>query len=141
MGWLVFVLAVIGIIWLLATGSRERELKEERERQARLDANEDGDTHSPRASKREYRKPGQPTHRITYTDAEGNTTQRNIALYKTGHTNARCEAWCETRQERRTFLFARVQHAVDLSTGEVLTKAGFFSAVHPTRRVPDTLKI
>lgn len=139
MGWLVFVLLVIGIIWLLASGSRERELKEERERQARLDSSADDDGRRPGAGRYGYRKPGHPTHRITYTDAEGNTTQRNIALYKTGHTNTKCEAWCDMRQERRTFLFDRVQNAVDLSTGEVLTRAGFFTAVHPARKVPKHL--
>ena len=139
MGWLVFALLVIGIIWLMASGNKERELNEERERQARLAASDDDDGPSPGTGRYGYRKPGHPTHRITYTDAQGNTTQRDIALYKTGHTNAKCEAWCETRQERRTFMFGRVQSAIDLSTGEVLTRAGFFSAVHPSRKVPEHL--
>lgn len=133
MDWFFLFLALFFVAWIMHKGYKE--------------GRSGGGTENPSQAagsierQREYRKPGHPTHRITYTDAEGNTTQRNIALYKTGHTNAKCEAWCEMRQERRTFLFARVQHAVDLSTGEVLTKAGFFSAVHPTRRVPDTLKI
>lgn len=132
MDWFFLFLALFWVAWVIFKGYKEGRNGKDSDNTTQAD--------EPKKSKWEYRKPGQPTHRITYTDADGNTTQRNISLYKTGHTNAKCEAWCETRQERRTFLFDRVQHAIDLSTGEVLTKAGFFSAVHPTRRVPDTLK-
>lgn len=85
------------------------------------------------------RQPGPCTLQINYVDADGVWTTRNVAPYKSGNTNERFDAWCETRQSRRTFFFERIQSAVDLTTGLSLTRAGVFQRIHPGRRVPDDL--
>ena len=82
------------------------------------------------------RKPGECTLQISYVDADGVCTTRNVAPYKSGNTNEKFDAWCETRQDRRTFFFSRVQGGVDLTTGMRLDRAGVFRRVHPGRRVP-----
>ena len=85
------------------------------------------------------RPSGPCTLQINYVDADGVWTTRNVAPYKSGNTNERFDAWCETRQSRRTFFFERIQSAVDLTTGLSLTRAGVFQRIHPGRRVPDNL--
>lgn len=85
------------------------------------------------------RPSGPCTLQINYVDADGVWTTRNVAPYKSGNTNERFDAWCETRQSRRTFFFERIQSAVDLTTGLSLTRAGVFQRIHPGRRVPDDL--
>ena len=82
------------------------------------------------------RKPGECTLQISYVDADGVYTTRNVTPYKSGNTNEKFDAWCETRQDRRTFFFSRVQGGVDLTTGMRLDRAGVFRRVHPGRRVP-----
>jgi len=79
-----------------------------------------------------------PTLRITYTDSEGITTQRDVSPYKRA-TNERFRAWCHLRGEPREFLFERVQSGIDLQTGEALTQAGVYRAIHPARTPPPDL--
>lgn len=86
------------------------------------------------------RPSGPCTLQINYVDADGVWTTRNVAPYKSGNTNERFDAWCETRQDRRTFFFSRVQSGVELSTGKRLDRAGVFRHVHPGRRVPADLQ-
>ena len=86
------------------------------------------------------RPSGPCTLQISYVDAEGEWTTRKIAPYKSGNTNQKFDAWCETRQDRRTFFFERIRSAVDLTTGQSLTPAGVFQRVHPGRRVPAELR-
>ncbi len=86
------------------------------------------------------RKPGDCTLQISYVDADGVYTTRNVAPYKSGNTNEKFDAWCETRQDRRTFFFSRVQGGVDLTTGMRLDRAGVFRRIHPQRRVPFDLQ-
>jgi hypothetical protein len=77
--------------------------------------------------------------RISYSDAEDRDSERDIAIYKSGATNYKFDAWCSLRRARRTFIFSRIQSAVDLETGEVLTVAQVFRRVHPTRKVPEEI--
>ncbi|TXH29820.1 MAG: hypothetical protein E6Q94_10875 [Burkholderiaceae bacterium] len=86
------------------------------------------------------RPPGPCTLQINYVDAEGEWTSRRIAPYKSGNTNEKFDAWCETRQARRTFFFSRVQNGVHISTGTRLDRAGVFRHIHPGRRVPHDLR-
>lgn len=85
------------------------------------------------------RKPGECTLQISYVDADGVYTTRNVAPYKSGNTNEKFDAWCETRQDRRTFFFSRVQGGVDLTTGTRLDRVGVFQRIHPSRRPPANL--
>lgn len=86
------------------------------------------------------RPSGPCTLQINYVDVDGVWTTRKIAPYKSGNTNQKFDAWCEARQSRRTFLFERVQSAVDLTTGQNLTRAGVFQRIHPGRSVPTDLR-
>jgi hypothetical protein len=79
-----------------------------------------------------------PSLRITYVDANGEMTERDVSV-KGRPTNERFNAWCYLRNEQRQFLFERVQGGVDLKTGEVLDRTGVFRHIHPTRKVPDSL--
>lgn len=85
------------------------------------------------------RRPGKSSLALVYIDADGNRTKRTIAPYKSGATNRYFDAWCDMRQSRRTFMFGRIDHAVDLETGEFMTPAQVFQRIHPTRKVPPTL--
>lgn len=76
------------------------------------------------------------TLRIIYTDLSGEKTTRDIRPYKTDATNRRFSAWCNLRQQKRTFDFAGIEGGVDLITGETLTKADIFKKIHPTRKAP-----
>ena len=86
------------------------------------------------------RPPGPCTLQISYVDAQGEWTTRKIALYKSGNTNQKFDAWCEVRQARRTFYFERIRSAMDLTTGQSLTLADVFQRVHPSRRIPVELR-
>jgi len=77
---------------------------------------------------------------INYVDAEGVMTSRKVAPYKTGNTNERFDAWCELREDRRTFFFSRVQSGMNMLTRQPLDRAGVFKYVHPDRRVPEELR-
>lgn len=96
---------------------------------------------------RENRRADQPRSRpsgpcslkLHYIDANGVITHRNVAPYKSGNTNKKFDAWCESRQDRRTFFFSRVQSGTDLRTGRYLNRADVFSHIHPDRRVPSDL--
>lgn len=94
---------------------------------------------------REYADPhnthqGRPcTLRIGYVDADGVCTTRLIAPYKSGNTNLKFDAWCESRQARRTFFFERIQSAVNVVTGTHMNRADVFRHIHPGRRVPRDL--
>lgn len=85
------------------------------------------------------RAPGPCTIHIEYFDADGVVTERDIALYKRGHTNREMNAWCGLRREPRTFLFERVHRCSDIASGAPMTRPQLFKFVHPTRRVPDGL--
>lgn len=76
---------------------------------------------------------------IDYVDAIGVCTTRLIAPYKSGNTNVKFDAWCATRQARRTFYFERIQSAVHVYTGIRMDRAGVFRHIHPDRRVPRDL--
>ncbi len=86
------------------------------------------------------RQPGPCTLQINYVDADGVWTTRNVAPYKSGNTNERFHAWCEMRQDRRTFFFSRVQGGIHISTSTRLDRAGVFRHIHPGRRVPADLQ-
>ena len=86
------------------------------------------------------RPSGPCTLQISYVDADGVCTTRRIAPYKSGNTNEKFDAWCETREARRTFFFTRIQGAVEVTTGRTLTRAGVFQHVHPGRRIPAELR-
>ncbi len=73
---------------------------------------------------------------ISYVDADGVWTSRNVAPYKSGNTNEKFDAWCETRESRRTFFFSRVQAGGDTRTGRHLSRRDVFQLIHPERRVP-----
>lgn len=85
------------------------------------------------------RKPGPCTLLIHYVDADGVLTIRNVSPYKSGHTNEKMEAWCELRQERRTFFFNRIRYAVHSMTGQQMDHADVFRLIHPERRLPENL--
>jgi len=122
-GFLLVVAVAIWVTWFLYSGFREgRGKKPARKNQKALE----------RSANRT------PTLRITYTDSEGATTQRDISPYKRA-TNERFRAWCHLRGEPREFLFDRIQNGIDLLTGEVLTQAGVYRAIHPTRTPPPNL--
>lgn len=111
-------------------------------KRARRESTKDNKAQHGAASAAQYAtraKPKNPTHRITYTDANGNQTSREVGFYKSGHTNDKFQAWCFLRNSRRTFFFKQVAQAIDLETGEVMTRAQLFAHIHPTRRVPDLL--
>lgn len=74
--------------------------------------------------------------RISYVDAVGNQTERDIAPYSSGNTNQRFRAWCYLRNEQRDFLFERIRSATDIHTGNSMTIADVFSRVHPGRVAP-----
>lgn len=137
----ILIALAIGAIWLLASANREAEEKAKDTRTSSTSSRETdhNEVWNEKGGHSLSRKPGPCTLRITYTDADGNTTQREVALYKSGHTNERFEAWCGLRLERRSFFFGRVDQAIDLETGEMLTRPQLFNRVHPTRRVPDWL--
>ena len=86
------------------------------------------------------RPPGPCSLKITYVDADGVYTTRNVAPYKSGNTNEKFDAWCETRQDRRTFYFSRVQSGELVRSRQPLDRAGVFLYVHPGRRVPVELR-
>lgn len=86
------------------------------------------------------RQPGPCTMNISYVDAKGAWSHRNIAPYKSGATNARFDAWCDTQKTRRTFYFERIQCGTDLRTGRQLSQAGVFQLIHPSRSIPPGLE-
>lgn len=86
------------------------------------------------------RPSGPCTLQISYVDADGVWSTRKIAPYKSGNTNQKFDAWCDTREYRRTFFFERIQSAVDLTTGRTLTQAEVFQRIHPGRRIPADLR-
>lgn len=79
------------------------------------------------------RKPGPCTLQIHYVDADGVMTIRNVSPYKSGHTNEKMEAWCELRQERRTFFFSRIRYATHINTGHRMDGADVFRLIHRSR--------
>ena len=76
---------------------------------------------------------------ISYVDADGVWTSRNVAPYRSGNTNEKFDAWCETKGARRTFFFSRVQSGVDSRTGRHLSRQDVFQLIHPERKVPASL--
>lgn len=80
------------------------------------------------------RRPGPCTLQIHYVDADGVMTIRNVRPYKSGHTNEKMEAWCELRQERRTFFFSRIQYAMHIATGQQIGYAEVFRLIHPNKK-------
>lgn len=89
-----------------------------------------------RGSATKSRKPGPCTLQIHYVDADGVMTIRNVSPYKSGHTNEKMEAWCELRQERRTFFFSRIQHATHIPTGHMINSAKISHFIHARREQP-----
>lgn len=74
-----------------------------------------------------------PELRIRYEDEHGRRTRRDISIYAYGATDRKFQAYCHLRRATRDFLFTRIVEAIDLDTGEVLTKADVFRRVHPNR--------
>lgn len=70
----------------------------------------------------EDEKAGRGKLRIRYTDEHGQRTQRDISIYRFGATGRKFSAYCHLRRATRDFLFSRIVEAIDLDTGEVLTK-------------------
>lgn len=58
--------------------------------------------------------------RISYVDAGGKTTQRDIAVYKIDLRSGLIEAYCRLRRERRSFYADGMRNVIDLSTGELV---------------------
>jgi hypothetical protein len=122
------------------TGTRERAregamVRRAERMHAQLVAEIERENRGPRS-----RPPGPCTLQISYVDADGVWTARKIAPYKSGNTNQKFDAWCNTRQARRTFYFERIQGAIDLTTGRDLSRAEVFRRIHPGRRVPADLR-
>lgn len=82
------------------------------------------------------RRPGPPALRIKYVDANGVCTEREITPYKTGTTRETMHAYCHLRRARRKFLFSRVESAIDMETGEVLTRHQLWLRFHPGKLPP-----
>jgi hypothetical protein len=61
--------------------------------------------------------------RIVYVDANGLETKRSIRTIELMHTAAghAIDAFCELRQQKRTFMISRIKEFVDLATGEIVT--------------------
>lgn len=55
---------------------------------------------------------------VRYTDAHGRRTERAVAPTELGPDSFRGR--CALRRAERTFVYARVTEAIDLSTGEII---------------------
>lgn len=82
------------------------------------------------------RGPGPPVFRIKYVDADGAFTERAITPYKTGTTRETMHAYCHLRRARRKFLFSRIESAIDMETGEALTRHQLWLRFHPGKLPP-----
>lgn len=82
------------------------------------------------------RCPGPPAYRISYLDSQGAKTEREISPYKSGVNRHLLPAYCHLRSDRRDFAFSRVLSAVDLNTGEILSRHGFWLRFHPGKLPP-----
>jgi hypothetical protein len=60
--------------------------------------------------------------RISYSDANGNATQRNVSVraFEPSYPSGLIIGHCHMRQATRTFRFDRIRDCVDLETGEVV---------------------
>lgn len=67
--------------------------------------------------------PAQGRYRITYTDQRGLTTKREITVKRAYDDEGKfaLDAHCHLRNGHRSFIDDRIQNAVDLDTGEVVT--------------------
>ncbi|ABM38620.1 hypothetical protein [Polaromonas naphthalenivorans] len=79
---------------------------------------------------------GKGKFRIRYTDADGQSTQRDITVQPFSSTPRKFSAHCHLRNATRTFIFDRIVQVIDLDTGEVLSNADFFRRVHKCSRLP-----
>lgn len=68
--------------------------------------------------------------RITYVDADGQRTHRNVTVERYARTDDRgggvMIAFCHLRQARRPFRFSRIAHAADMETAQTVTDLGAF---------------
>jgi uncharacterized tellurite resistance protein B-like protein len=85
----------------------------------------------------EYYDPSSPRRemkgvelRIRFQDLEGKITERDIATNWYAHNpttgNGIVHAFCKMRQANRPFALNRIQHAVALETGEVISNLGVY---------------
>ena len=58
---------------------------------------------------------------IRYSDYNGGKTDRRIDATRYIPEGGYIEAWCHLRNEQRTFRVDRIQEAVDIDTGEIVT--------------------
>lgn len=129
------VVAVVGwVLWHLLTAKPKRKAPGASQRPARQAAPERPDK-PPRVLG--VGRPRKPTYRITYVDAYGERTTREIFPYKVGRTDRGFEAWCTLRADRRNFVYVRIESAVDLATGEMLDANAFHACLRPGKPFPD----
>ncbi|WP_408583444.1 WYL domain-containing protein [Paraburkholderia tropica] len=62
--------------------------------------------------------------RIAYIDANGEASERDIAVFRVDLRSGFIEAYCHLRNDRRSFYIDRIQSACDLSTGEIVEDVG-----------------
>lgn len=84
-------------------------------------------------------QPGPCSLSITYTGYRGITTKHDVSVYKSKATNRGFDAWSALLQDRRTFFFTGISEGVDLTTGEILSRADIYKRIHPGRKVPEQM--
>lgn len=64
--------------------------------------------------------------RISYRDGDGTETERDVIVqrYRYGTDGGTLSAFCQLRNERRTFLFHRITRAIDPATGDDIRELG-----------------
>ena len=60
--------------------------------------------------------------RIRYLSFDGKSTERDIKAKAYFPEDGHLSAWCRLRREKRIFRIDRIKQAVDLETGEIVTK-------------------
>lgn len=74
-----------------------------------------------------------PVLRLKYTNTREQTYYRLIEPYRKGANIDYFQAFCHEENARRSFRFDRVEHAIDMNTGEILSSYKLFKLIHPTR--------
>lgn len=77
--------------------------------------------------------------RLRYQNTRDQIFDRDIYIYSKGANIYLFEAWCSVDQVRRAFWFNRITQAIDLETGELMSAAGLYHRIFPSRRIPDHL--
>lgn len=71
---------------------------------------------------------------IKYVDARGETTHRVIRVLKVHPNLGQVVAWCELRNDQRTFILDRIEAAADMETGELVTLPDWLRTYRRSRR-------